>query len=103
MSRVAVIGIVGNSVFLPVEHFHVGGETIEALSAHFEPGGKGFNAAVAAKRFGVEVSFLAAIGSEGADGIESFLTKERIKSTLIKKDGATAFAAIITDSKGSRL
>ena len=47
MSKVAVIGIVGNSVFLPVEKFHVGGETVEAKSVHFELGGKGFNQAVA--------------------------------------------------------
>ena len=30
MNKVAVIGIVGNSVFLPVEKFHEGGETVEA-------------------------------------------------------------------------
>ena len=91
MSRVAVIGIVGNSVFLPVENFHVGGETVEAISAHFEPGGKGFNAAVAAKRFGAQVSFLAALGSEGSEGIEAFLEKEGIDCTLVHKSGAGAF------------
>ena len=101
MSRVAVIGIVGNSVFLPVENFHVGGETVEAISAHFEPGGKGFNAAVAAKRFGAQVSFLAALGSEGSEGIEAFLEKEGIDCTLVHKSGAGAFAAIITDKNGS--
>ena len=101
MSRVAVIGIVGNSVFLPVDHFHVGGETVEAHSAHFEPGGKGFNAAVAAKRYGVEVSFLAAVGNEGAADIERFLKNEGIDSTLVKKNGGTAFAAIVTDKSGS--
>ena len=43
MSKVAVIGIVENSVFLPVDKFHVGGETIEVKSVTFELGGKGFN------------------------------------------------------------
>ena len=62
MSRIAVIGIAGNSVFLPVSEFHVGGETVEASSVHFEPGGKGFNQAVAAKRSGGVVSFFAAVG-----------------------------------------
>ena len=62
MSRVAVIGIVGNSVFLEVDKFHEGGETVEARSVHFELGGKGFNQAVAAARYGAEVSFLAAVG-----------------------------------------
>ncbi len=100
MSRVAVIGMVGNSVFLPVDHFHVGGETIEAHSAHFEPGGKGFNAAIAARRYGAEVAFLAAVGNEGANEIERFSKENGIDSTLVKKDGGTAFAAIITDKDG---
>ena len=45
MSKIAVIGVSGNSVFLPVEKFHVGGETVNAKSVFFEPGGKGFNQA----------------------------------------------------------
>ncbi len=100
MSKVAVIGIVGNSVFLPVDHFHVGGETIEANDAKFEYGGKGFNQAVAAARFGSEVSFLGAVGNDGYDGIKAFFDKENIKSYLVKKNTPTAFAAITTDKNG---
>ncbi|MBR2907696.1 MAG: ribokinase [Clostridia bacterium] len=101
MSKVAVIGIVGNSVFLPVNEFHVGGETVEASSIHFEFGGKGFNQAVAARRSGAEVSFLAAIGSEYETEVSTFLEKEGIRHTLVRKDGSTAFAAIVTDKSGS--
>ena len=101
MSRIAVIGIVGNSVFLPVDHFHVGGETVEASSIHFEFGGKGFNQAVAAARCGAQVSFLAAIGSEYRTEVANFLAHEKIAHTLIEKDGSTAFAAIVTDQAGS--
>ena len=101
MSKVAVIGIVGNSVFLPVNEFHVGGETIEASSIHFEFGGKGFNQAVAAKRCGADVSFLAAIGEEYRSGVADFLEKEGIRHTLVHKEGSTAFAAIVTDKSGS--
>ena len=101
MSRIAVIGIVGNSVFLPVEHFHVGGETVEASSIHFEFGGKGFNQAVAARRCGSSVSFLAAIGNEYEREVAAFLEGEGIRHTLIRKDGSTAFAAIVTDKSGS--
>ena len=46
MSKIAIIGIVGNSVFLPVDEFGVGGETVDAKSVHFELGGKGFNQAL---------------------------------------------------------
>lgn len=101
MSKVAVIGIVGNSVFLPVEKFHVGGETVEATDIHFEPGGKGFNQAVAAARYGAEVSFFAAVGTDGYASIKAFLDNEGIGSVLVKKNTATAFAAIVTDASGN--
>ena len=101
MSNIAVIGIVGNSVFLPVDHFHVGGETVEATSVHFEPGGKGFNQAVAAKRCGANVSFLAAVGYEYRGEFAAFLENEGINHTLVFKDESTAFAAIVTDKSGS--
>ena len=101
MKKVAVIGIVGNSVFLPVEKFHVGGETVEASDVHFEPGGKGFNQAVAAARYGADVSFFAAVGAGDCQSIQAFLDKEGIDSVLVKKSTPTAFAAIITDASGS--
>ncbi len=101
MGKVSVIGIVGNSVFLPVEKFHVGGETVEASSARFELGGKGFNQAVAARRMGAEVSFLAACGKESYENISEFLSKEGISSHFVMKDMQTAFAAIVTNREGA--
>ena len=100
MSKIAVIGIVGNSVFLDVEKFHVGGETVEAKSVHFELGGKGFNQAVAARRGGAEVSFLAAAGKDSFAQIKAFLENEGIKACLSEKDEQTAFASIVTDKAG---
>lgn len=101
MSNIAVIGIIGNSVFLPVERFHEGGETVEALSLHFEPGGKGFNQAVAAKRSGANVSFLAAVGHEYRTEFADFLNNEGIRHTLVLKEESSTFAAIVTDKSGS--
>ena len=102
MSKIAVIGIVGNSVFLPVERFHVGGETVEASDVHFEPGGKGFNQAVAAARFGAEVAFLGAVGGDFFESADSFLKNEGIRSCLaLKRDKKTAFAAIVTEASGA--
>ncbi len=101
MNKVTVIGIVGHSVFLPVENFHVGGETVEATDAHFEYGGKGFNQAVAAARFGAQVDFIAAVGTDGYGGIDAFLRKEGITPHLVQKDTPTAFAAIVTDRSGA--
>lgn len=101
MSKIAVIGVSGNSVFLPVEKFHVGGETVNAKSVFFEPGGKGFNQAIAAARFGAEVSFLGAVGEDGFESIKNYLEKDNIKACLAKKADSTAFAAIIIDAAGS--
>ena len=101
MSKIAVIGLVGNSAFLSVERFHQGGETIHATAAHFEPGGKGFNQAVAAARYGAEVSFLGAVGEDGYESIRQFSERENIRPFLVKKEEGTAYAAILTDAEGN--
>ena len=101
MNRITVVGLVGQSVFLPVDHFHTGEETLEALSFLTQPGGKGFNQAVAAARFGAEVTFCSAVGNDGyGKTVSDFLISERITPYLIEKSGQTAFAVIITDTKG---
>ena len=100
MSKIAVIGMVGNSAFLSVEQFHTGGETITAKGVHFEPSGKGYNQAVAAARSGAEVSFLGAVGDEGFRQIRDFSKQENINAVLVQKQGSTAYAAIVTDSCG---
>lgn len=101
MNKVAVIGMVGNSAFLSVEQFHTAGETVAATGIHFEPGGKGFNQAVAAARFGAQTAFLGAVGIECYEEIEAFLLKDGIKPVLVKKNEPTAYAAILTDAQGA--
>ena len=101
MNKIAVIGMVGNSAFLSVPEFHKAGETVAATGIHFEPGGKGFNQAVAAARFGGEVSFLGAVGTECYEEIKAFLEKDCIHPVLPRKNEPTAYAAILTDTKGN--
>ena len=101
MSKIAAIGLVGNSAFLAVDAFHKAGETHTAKSLHFEPGGKGFNQAVAAARFGSEVAFLGAVGREYVTEIRAFLEAEHIRAYLPQKPDSTAFAAILTDAEGN--
>ena len=43
-----ILGLCGQSVFLKVPHFHQPEETLHAQSLFTEPGGKGYNQAVAA-------------------------------------------------------
>ena len=100
MAKVAVIGMVGNSAFMSVDHFHRPGETVVADSVHYEPGGKGYNQAVAAGRYGVETSFLGAVGTEFYEEIRDFLLKDGITPVLCRKNAPTAFAAILTDATG---
>ena len=100
--KIVVIGLSGQSIFLNVDHFHHIGETVKAKHVYFEPGGKGYNQAVAARRLGGEVYFISAIG----DDDNGRLCEERLKSEGVipflckKEDINTAFAIILTDNNG---
>ena len=100
MARVAIIGLVGRSMFFEVPRFHSGGETITAKSLYEEWGGKGFNQAVAAARQDAAVSFLGAVNAADAKAIKDFCLKEGIRATLATKKKPTATAAILTDGTG---
>jgi len=100
--KIGVLGLCGNSVFLNVDHFHVPGETVHAKGLYAEPGGKGYNQAVAAARLGAEVVFLGCIGDD-ADGrmCMEFLEKEGITPVpQISKEVPSAYACILTDRDG---
>ena len=102
--KIAVIGLVGRSLFFEVPHFHTGGETIHATGFHEEWGGKGFNQAIMAARHGAAVSFLGKAGSEvDAIAIETFCEKEGVEAHIYFSRPATeptACAAILTDGTG---
>ena len=100
MSCVAVIGLVGKSMFFDVPRFHKGGETIAAHSYYEEWGGKGFNQAVAAARQDASVSFLGAVSSSDVKPLKEFCSKEGVRAVLAAKKNATASAAILTDGTG---
>lgn len=102
MPKVSVIGICGNSVFMYADHFHENGETLVADSVFEEVGGKGINQAVAAKRMGAGVSFLAAIGDdENGKKCIYAAKKNGINAAFKTKHGkATPFAFILTDKNG---
>lgn len=99
--RLAVLGLSGQSIFLSVDHFHQNGETVHAHSLFHEPGGKGYNQAVAAARLGAQVAYLTAVGDD-ADGEEcrSRLLEEGVTPVCARKQAHTAYAAILTDRAG---
>ena len=100
MDKIAIIGLVGKTIFMEVPRFHKGGETIVAKGIHEEWGGKGFNQAIAAARQDAAVSFLGAASAADAKAITDFCRKEGVTAKMCVKREATACAAILTDGTG---
>lgn len=100
--KISIIGLSGESVFMNVDHFHQSGETIISENLHIEPGGKGYNQAVAVSRLGAESHFLSTVGDDDYGKVcEEVLIHEGVNPYLIrKKDSKTAFATIITNKEG---
>lgn len=101
MSKIAVIGIAGESVFLSVDQFGKVGETTVSNDFHTELGGKGFNQAVASTRFGAEVSFLSAVCQSDVRRFTKIAKKVGIKPYFIAKNKPSPYAVIQTDKKGN--
>ena len=99
--KLGVIGLSGQSAFFEVDHFHEPGETLSADTLFMEPGGKGYNQAVAARRLGAEVLYLTCLGRDdfGRQCLER-LGKEGVSPMIKWSDKATAFATILTDAAG---
>ena len=100
MSKIAVIGIAGESVFLSVDNFGKTGETVQATGYHNELGGKGFNQAVAVSRYGAEVSFLCACYQDDVKYFTEIAERNGIKSYFIGKRERSPYAVITTDKNG---
>ena len=99
-ARIAIIGLVGRSMFFEVPRFHSGGETIVAKSLYEEWGGKGFNQAVATARQDASVSFLGAVNAADTKALKDFCAAEGLAVTVAAKKKPTACAAILTDGTG---
>ena len=100
MSKIAVLGIAGESVFLSVDSFGVTGETTVAHSFYSELGGKGFNQAIAAARYGAEVSFLGACYQGDAKTFSAIARGCGIQPFFVGKKERSPYAVITTDSRG---
>ena len=99
--KIAIIGLTGQSIFMKVNEFHKDGETIQANKITIEPGGKGYNQAIACARFNMDVSYLTSVGNDSyADECEQYMIKENIKTFYSKKEKNTAVATILTNNKG---
>ena len=64
MVKIAVVGSINNDITVKVPHLPERGETIPGSQILFCPGGKGANQAVAAARYGADVSMVGRVGDD---------------------------------------
>lgn len=101
MHKIGVIGLGGQSAFLSAAHFPVPGETVSCGGLFFEPGGKGYNQAIACARMGVETVFVGAVGKDdNAAACRQDLIRQGVIPCLVEKNIPTAYAVIMTDKSG---
>ena len=103
MKRIAVVGLYGMSALYRVGELPEPGETVTSRELIFEPGGKGYNQAVAALKMGGDVFFCTAVGEDvyGA-AAETELQKvfgDRCKCIRVRNQ-VTAHAAVLCDRNG---
>ena len=102
MSKIAVIGISGESIFMKLDSLPTPSVTSHAKNCHIEPGGKGYNQAVACKKFNSDVSYLSKVGNDSY-GLycKEYMDKLEIDNKfIIDEVNKTAVATILTDSTG---
>ena len=102
-SKILVIGSSNTDMVVKTSRFPASGETILGGDFFMNPGGKGANQALAAKRLGGNVSFLGKIGNDifGRQAMQSL--KEggvNVDSVRIDPEKPSGIALITVDSKG---
>lgn len=99
--KIGVIGLGGQSAFLSADRFPAPGETISCGGLFFEPGGKGYNQAIACAQMGVDTVFVGAIGrDDNGKACKQDLVSKGVIPCWIEKELPTAYAVITTDAKG---
>lgn len=101
--KIVVIGSSNTDMIVKASRLPVPGETILGGNFLMNPGGKGANQAIAAKRLGADVSLVAKVGNDlfGIQAIEIYRS-EMINTNFVFKDSAnpSGVALISVDSKG---
>lgn len=101
MPHIVVIGLSGESVFLNVDRFNKKGETVIANDLHIEPGGKGYNQAIALGKLEADVSFITVLGNDNyKEECIRVLKENNVKPFIIEKNIHSSYAVITVDKKG---
>ncbi len=105
MTRIAVAGSLNYDLIVYVDHLPRPGEAIRAREMRREPGGKGFNQAVAARRLGADVTFTGAVGDDDfGRQYERLLDEQGIGRTGLRRlEAPTGMAVPIVDDRGENV
>lgn len=97
MAKIAVIGLSGQSIFMHLDDFPIPSVTTHVKSYYEEPGGKGYNQAVACNKLGCNVSYLSRIGNDYyGKYCKEYMESLDIKTFFIKDlEEKTALATIL--------
>ncbi|WP_460751756.1 ribokinase [Myceligenerans cantabricum] len=99
---VTVLGSANLDLFLAVERYPAGGETVTAEHRGEAAGGKGLNQAVAAARSGAATAFTGAVGRDAHAGtLLATLSGEGVDTTAVRRSPApTGTATILVQPSG---
>ena len=100
---VTVIGSVNMDLVMRVSRCPLPGETTKSLSMNYCPGGKGANQAVAACRFGGDVSFVGCLGNDAfGDELQQVLSDEKLNLVRLQRSSTdpTGVATVLVDDSG---
>ena len=102
MAKIAVIGLSGQSIFMHLDDFPIPSVTTHVKSYYEEPGGKGYNQAVACNKLGCNVSYLSRIGNDYyGKYCKEYMESLDIKTFFIKDlEEKTALATILISKNG---
>ncbi|GAA4395476.1 PfkB family carbohydrate kinase [Tsukamurella soli] len=102
MTTVAVLGSINLDAVTVCERFPTAGETVIGRSVTFSRGGKGANQAAAAARAGATVTFIGAVGDDGAgERVLAPLVAAGVDIARVRRvPGPTGFACVTVDGAG---
>jgi ribokinase len=99
--KLTVVGSINLDLVVGAARLPRAGETVTGTTFSRGPGGKGANQAVAAARFGAEVTMVGCVGNDGfADEALAGLREAGVGEAWVTRDGPTGVALITVDGDG---
>ncbi len=103
MPKILVIGSINMDMVARIDHIPKQGESVIGEGYSFNPGGKGANAAVAARRLGGEIVFAGCVGDDDyGKALRKVLTDEGIDDSCLQvtQEAPSGYAPILVQKDG---